>query len=69
MLNYAFRVSEGKIINAASSDLVVLDLGHFDIIHLMFEPFVTMVYLFLMGLLVGYVVLLGFAVIVVLILV
>ena len=28
------RISEGKIINAASSDLVVLDHGHFFILHL-----------------------------------
>ena len=48
---------------------MVLDFGHFDIIHLMFEPFVTMVYLLLMGLLVGFEVLLGFAVVVLFILV
>ena len=42
------RVSEGKIINAASSDLVVLDFGHIFVVHLMFEPFVAIVHLALM---------------------
>lgn len=46
-------MSEGKIINAASSDLVVLDYGHFFVIQLLIEPFVSIVHLFLMYLLIG----------------
>ena len=62
------RVSEGKIINAASSDLVVLDYGHYFVVQVLFEPFVVVVHLALMYLLIGVEVVYGFLVILVIIL-
>ena len=61
------RVSEGKIINAASSDLVLLDYGHFVMIHLLFEPFVAIIHLIFLGLVIGYNVIWGFIVMIFLI--
>ena len=56
------RVSEGKIINTASSDLVLLDYAHFVVIHLLFEPFVAVVDMIFLGLVIGYDVIWGFIV-------
>ena len=61
-------MSEGKIINAASSDLVLLDYGHRIIIHLLFEPFVAIIHLIFLGLVIGYDVIWGFIVMILLIL-
>ena len=57
------EVSEGKIINSASSDLVVLDFGHFFVIQLLFEPFVAIVHMILMYQLIGVTAIYGFLVI------
>ena len=68
MLLLNLRVSEGKIINAASSDLIVLDYGHTFVLQVLFEPFVEVVHLILMYLLIGVEVFYGFLLIVAIIL-
>ena len=46
-------MSEGKIINAASSDLVVLDYGQYYINFMLFSPFALPVYILVLWLLGG----------------
>ena len=46
-------MSEGRIINAATADLTLLDFGHCFLMHILFEPFVLSFYLVLLVWLVG----------------
>lgn len=54
------RISEGRVINAATSDLVVLDIGHSHVMHLLFEPFVALINIYLLTALAGFTVIYGF---------
>ena len=49
-----FSLSEGKIINAASTDLAVLDFGNVFIIHMLFQPFAAIVHWFVLYLFLGW---------------
>lgn len=60
--------SEGALINAATTDLVVLDLGHYYIIHLFFEPLVALLYFFYFYHWVGIEIIWGFAIMILVIL-
>lgn len=44
-LSLSAEASEGAMLNAATGDLAILDLGHYYLIHLFFEPIVALLYL------------------------
>ena len=54
-------VTEGRVLNAATADLVVLDYGQYYISHMFYDPLATPVFFIMLYLLLGWEVILGFA--------